>query len=93
MDKHLFDELVLSIKEAGAIARGEIEPIRTFTLDKQDIKAIRQKTSLSQNQFAQKLEISSSTLKKWEQGVRNPTGPAKALLKILDKQPQLLELA
>lgn len=92
MDKESFNELVASIKEAGAISRGEIEPSRFFVLQKQDIKAIREKTGLSQNQFAQKLDISSSTLKKWEQGKRQPTGPAKALLRILDKQPQLLEL-
>lgn len=93
MDKLLFDELVASLKEAGAISCGEIEPSRVFSFEKQDIKAIREKTGLSQNQFAQKLDISSSTLKKWEQGTRTPTGPAKALLRILDKQPELLDLA
>lgn len=91
MDKELFDELVASIKEAGAISRGEIKPSRIFVLQKQDIKAIREKTGLSQNQFAQKLDISSSTLKKWEQGKRQPTGPAQTLFRLLDKQPQLLE--
>lgn len=93
MDKGLFDDLVASLKEAGAIHRGEIEPARVFVYQKQDIKAIREKTGLSQDEFAKKLCISPSTLRKWEQGVRNPTGPARALLNILDKKPELVSLA
>ena len=87
---------MLSIKEAEAIARGELEPSRTFTYEiptPEGIKAIREKTGLTQEAFAEKLQISPCTLQNWEQGHRNPTGPAITLIKLLDKQPDLLELA
>ena len=93
MDNQLFDELLASIKEAGAISRGELEPSRTFTYEIPDIKAIRKKTGLTQAEFAQKLQISPRTLQNWEQGHRNPTGPAITLMKLLDKQPDLIDLA
>lgn len=50
----------------------------------------RQKTGLSQEKFAAALGISSSTLKSWEQGTRKPSGAAGALLKLLDKHPNLI---
>ena len=93
MDNQLFDELLASIKEAGAISRGELKPSRTFTYEIPDIKAIRKKTGLTQAEFAQKLQISPRTLQNWEQGHRNPTGPAITLMKLLDKQPDLIDLA
>ena len=93
MDKQLFDGLVTSLNQALAITKGELEPSRTFTYEIPDIKAIRKKTGLTQAQFAQKLQISPRTLQNWEQGHRNPTGPAITLMKLLDKQPDLIDLA
>ena len=43
---------------------------------------------LSQNQFAMLIGVSKRTLENWEQGRRYPTGPAKALLRILDVDPE-----
>jgi putative transcriptional regulator len=49
---------------------------------------------LSQSKFAALLGISQDTLQNWEQGGREPTGPAKVLLKIASKHPHvLLEVA
>ena len=93
MDKQLFDGLVTSLNQALAITKGELEPSRTFTYEIPDIKAIRKKTGLTQAQFAQKLQISPRTLQNWEQGHRNPTGPAITLMKLLDKQRDLIDLA
>ena len=90
MDKVLFDELVLSLEQAVSIIKGELEPSRTFSYTLPDVKAIRAKTGLSQVQFAKKLNISPKTLQNWEQGIRNPTGPAMTLMRILDKHPDLL---
>ncbi len=44
-------------------------------------------------EFADKLNISSRTLQNWEQGTRNPTGAAVTLMRLLDKQPELIGLA
>jgi putative transcriptional regulator len=42
---------------------------------------------LSQDDFAQAFGVSASTLRKWEQGQRTPTGAAKTLLKIVEREP------
>jgi putative transcriptional regulator len=43
MRKQLFNELVESIREAGQIHRGEIQPSREFVIQSQDVRAIREK--------------------------------------------------
>lgn len=89
MEASLFDELVTSLKEAKAIVQGEVIPARRFELKRIDVKAIREKTGLSQSQFAQLIQISTKTLQNWEQKRRLPTGPAAALLKIVSINPDL----
>lgn len=87
MDDKLFDELIASLSEAKAIVRGELPPSRRFELKRMDVKAIREKTGLSQAQFAHLIQISTKTLQNWEQQRRTPTGPAAALLKIVAVNP------
>lgn len=55
------------------------------------IKDIRKKTHLSQSVFAKLLNVSPSSIRQWEQGKRKPTGSAKVLLDILDKEPHILD--
>ncbi len=55
-----------------------------------DVKMIRENVGLSQSVFAGVLGISKRTLQDWEQGRRHPTGPAKALLRIVHKHPEVL---
>ncbi|MCK9265154.1 MAG: helix-turn-helix domain-containing protein [Deltaproteobacteria bacterium] len=55
-----------------------------------DVKAIRQKIGLSQSAFAGLLGVSVRTLQEWEQGRRNPKGPAQALLRVADRHPEAL---
>jgi putative transcriptional regulator len=95
MRKELFEELLESVKQAKAIERGEMKPSRTFKLDpKNDVVKARGKLGLSQSKFATLLGISQDTLQNWEQGRREPTGPAKVLLRIASKHPRvLLEVA
>ena len=90
MENNLFDDLVSSIKEAGAIKRGEQAASRTFKVELPDVKAVREKTGLSQTEFALRLHISPRTLQNWEQGRRYPTGPAVTLIRLLDIKPQLI---
>lgn len=93
MNNEFYDDLSLSLSQALSIAKGELEPSRVFSYDVPDIKAIRAKTGLTQAQFADKLNISSRTLQNWEQGTRNPTGATVTLMRLLEKQPNLLSLA
>ena len=53
-----------------------------------DIKAIRGKLNKSQCEFALMIGVSTSTLHDWELGRRIPRGPARALLKVAEKNPQ-----
>ena len=46
MDNNLFDDLVASIKEAGAIKRKEVKASRITELELPDIKEVREKTGL-----------------------------------------------
>jgi len=95
MKKELFDELKQSLREAGQIKRGKLKPSRVIEIDPQnDIAKVRGKLGFSQSKFAAILGISADTLQNWEQGRRSPTGPAKVLLKIATKYPDvLLEVA
>ena len=59
-----------------------------------DVAEIREKTGLSQTRFAQLLSVSVRTLQDWEQGRRSPSGAARTLLMIADKNPHaILEVA
>ena len=55
--------------------------------DAVDVRAIRQLTGLSQAKFAELLGIELATLRNWEQGRRQPTGPARALLRAIRNEP------
>lgn len=90
MSNEFYDDLSTSLNQALAIAKGEAEPSRKFSYEMPDIKLIRTKTGLSQQQFADKLNISPRTLQNWEQGTRNPTGAAVTLMRLLDKRPDLI---
>ncbi|MBS7351026.1 MAG: helix-turn-helix domain-containing protein [Comamonas sp.] len=89
MEKELFNDLVQSLKEAKAIAHGEVQASRRFQLDTPDVKAVRQQTGLSQSEFADLMRVSIKTLQNWEQQRRSPTGPAAALLQIVTNAPEL----
>jgi putative transcriptional regulator len=89
MDRKLFKELVQSVKQAGAIARGERKPSRRFEFTPSRLQAVRERAELSQAQFARLLNVSVKTLQNWEQSRRQPTGPARALLRIVEKEPNV----
>jgi putative transcriptional regulator len=59
-----------------------------------DVASIRAKTGLSQARFAVLLGVSVRTLQDWEQGRRAPSGAARTLLMVADRNPHaLLEVA
>jgi len=51
------------------------------------IKELRSKVGLSQTKFAALLHVNVGTLRNWDQGLREPTGPAKALLVAIRRDP------
>ena len=88
MNEKDFDLLCESIRQAGEIRRGLRKPSRTFVIEDPDPKAIRERLGLSQSRFASIIGVSVRTLQNWEQGRREPEGPAKALLRVVDREPQ-----
>lgn len=92
MKEKLFNELVESIREMGAYLRGEvdIEPSRIHFAGEPDPREIRAKLGMTQEEFAAALCIRVKTLRNWEQGRRDPSGPAMRLLQIAEKHPEIL---
>ena len=80
-------EILESIRE---IKRGEHGRV----VNVPSVSAVRERTGLSQARFAQLLGVSVRTLQEWEQGRRAPSGAARTLLLIAQKNPRaLLEVA
>lgn len=90
MSDELFAELLQSVREGGAILRGEREASRTFVVETPDVKEIRERFELSQTEFAALLGISVKTLQNWEQGRRTPHGAARVLLQVAAKHPDIV---
>ena len=88
MDPKDFEDLKQSVLDMKAHMRGEqVEGVRTTQVAVPDPAQVRQSMGLSQAQFAVLLGISVRTLQNWEQGRRQPEGPARALLKVALENP------
>jgi putative transcriptional regulator len=82
-----FEDLLESVQEMDGILRGERKASRMFHVDPAAIRQLRETTGLSQAKFALLLDVDVGTLRNWEQGRRAPTGPARALLRAIGKDP------
>lgn len=87
MEQKLFDRLKQSMTQINEIVEGSREPSRETNVIAVKVKAIRTATGLSQSGFAKLISVNVNTLKNWEQGRREPTGPAKALLRAIERDP------
>jgi putative transcriptional regulator len=84
-------ELLESIEAIRAFNCGE-NNLRTFTVAVPKVpspREIRTRLGLSQHGFALRLGVSVRTLQAWEQGQRTPSGPALALLRIAEQEPEV----
>ncbi|MGS2744647.1 helix-turn-helix domain-containing protein [Halomonas sp. LS-001] len=84
--EELGNKLLQSVQEmkAGNAARiSRVEP--------NEVAEARSKTGLTQLEFARVLHISPRTLQEWEQGRRQPSGPAKALIEIAFRHPEVIQ--
>lgn len=88
MDKEIFSRLVESMTQMNEIINGERAPSREFVIDALHVKEIRKKTGLTQAKFCRLIDVNLGTLRNWEQGRREPTGPAKALLRAIKNDPE-----
>jgi putative transcriptional regulator len=88
MKDKIFNELLESVQEMDQIRKGKKRAARRIEFKDPEVKAIREQTGLSQTHFARLIGVSKRTLENWEQGRRHPTGPARALLKIVESDPK-----
>ncbi len=80
-------------EEALRFVRGEDTGATVWQVPILDAAAVREKTGLSQEQFARRFHINLGTLRNWEQGVRQPEGPARILLIVIDQEPAAVDRA
>jgi len=86
-----FEGLMRSLGEARAYARGEPPAgVRVHVPEELDARAIRLTTGLTQSAFAAQVGVSAATLRNWEQGRRQPEGPARVLLAMLARDPKVV---
>lgn len=83
-----FDEIHAGLLDALEHAKGEKSGVIEHKPKPVDVKAIREKTGMSQQRFCATFGISLGTLRHWEQGLRTPRGTALVLLKVVDKNPK-----
>jgi putative transcriptional regulator len=95
--KNVSDELVEAMREAAAIARGELEPaaVHRFAVRalEVDVRAVRTATGLGRAEFARKFALDPRALQDWEQGRRRPDRAARAYLTVIAHRPDAVEEA
>ena len=94
--------LIASLEQAVAIERGDaaaamvrthVVTARTMsarpapTYRPREIRRIRSAVKLSQAVFAATLNVSAETVRAWEQGKKQPGGPAARLLELAESHP------
>ena len=82
-----FEEIRAGLEDATKHASGNRNKVVVHQPEPIDVKAIREKTGMSQQKFCATFGISLGTLRHWEQGLRAPRGPARVLLKVVESDP------
>lgn len=93
MTKKAFDKIAEGLNEALAIARGEATPSKLRVPPEIDVRAIRAKTKLSQDDFAAVFGFTVHQIRQWEQCRNRPTGAVRVYLLLINGSPmKMLEL-
>jgi putative transcriptional regulator len=89
------DSIRRSLKEAVTYARGEAKEsdYRVHVPVAINVRAIRTKLGMTQEEFAGRFGFSVNTLRHWEQGKRQPEGPTRAYLLVIDRAPKAVQKA
>jgi putative transcriptional regulator len=89
MDKDDFASLRRGLDQVEAYKAGEREGFGVH--EPIDVKAIRERVHKSQPAFAKAYHLPVGTVRDWEQGRRSPDAPARALLMLIEREPELVE--
>jgi len=89
------DSIKRGLKEAIAYADGKAnkKAYRVHVPEKIDVKAIRAGLDMTQESFAGRFGFSVNTLRHWEQGSRQPEGPTRAYLLVIEREPKAVQKA
>jgi putative transcriptional regulator len=82
-------EILEGIQEIKQHKQGKVQLKQNSLSEPSPAKTIRQRLELSQSAFAGLMGVSLRTLQDWEQGRRQPKGPAKSLLRIAEQHPEV----
>jgi putative transcriptional regulator len=83
-----FESIKQGLQEAIAHAQDEAKSgVRVYRPHPIDVKALRSRVAMTQEQFAARFGFSVATLRHWERGDRTPQGPALVLLNVIEKNP------
>jgi putative transcriptional regulator len=88
MGKKALDKIAEGLSEALAIARGAAKPAKLHIPTEIDVKAIRTKLALSQDDFAARFGFTTNQIRDWEQGRSRPLGGVRAYLMIIERNPK-----
>jgi putative transcriptional regulator len=91
----LADSIRRGLEQAVVYAEGTADE-RTYRVhvpESIDVKAIRAKLRMTQEEFAGRFGFSVNTLRHWERGSRQPEGPTRAYLLVIDRAPQAVQRA
>jgi putative transcriptional regulator len=80
-----FDSIKQGLTEAIEHAKGAASEVKTYTPRPIDVKQLRSRVCMTQEQFAARFGFSVATVRHWERGDRKPHGPALVLLNVIEK--------
>jgi putative transcriptional regulator len=83
------------LEEAVSFAKGkgDAKAYRVHVPKDIDVKAIRAKLQMTQEEFAGSFGFSVNTLRHWEQGIRQPEGATRAYLRVIERDPKAVQKA
>lgn len=88
MARKAFDKIAAGLKEALAVAKGEACPAKLYVPPEINVREIRQKLDLSQEDFAAHFGFSINQIRDWEQARARPIGGVRAYLMLIERNPE-----
>jgi putative transcriptional regulator len=90
MSKEAFSKIAAGLSDAIAYASGTADLAQyAITIPTEvDVKAIRRRQNLSQEEFARRYGFSLGRVRDWEQGRSDIDAPSRILLTVIDKEPE-----
>ena len=95
MSHKAFSKIADGLKDAVAIAEGRAvsASYRVHVPRRVDVKALRGRLNLTQEEFALRYHLTLARVRDWEQGRSDPDGAVRAYLKVITKNPKAVERA